>query len=95
MTKSELLNIIADNNPTVDKKIVERLVNEVFDRIKLALLEGDRVQILGFGTFGVKTASQRKGRNPRTGNPIVIPAHKRPHFIGGKSLKDLLNGGKS
>ena len=63
-------------------------INAVFGAIEGALAKGDSVQLIGFGTFGVKERSAREGRNPRTGEVVAIPASKAPYFKAGKALKD-------
>lgn len=92
MTKSELIRDVAaianDNNI----KATEKIVNAVFDTIKNGLIESGTVEVKNFGKFGVKDVKERKGRNPRTGEDIVIAAHKFPYFKSGKVLKDAVNG---
>ena len=69
----------------------ERIVNAVFDEIVTGLKRGDKVNISGFGTFVVSDRKARTGRNPKTGEPIDIPASKAAKFRAGKALKDMLN----
>ena len=69
----------------------ERVVGDLFNLIADALINGDKVQILGFGTFQVRARKSRKGRNPRTDEEILIPAHKLPAFTAGGSLKRAVN----
>ena len=90
MTRAELIVAVADA-AKVDRKTAERTVAATFDAIKNALIEGDKVQILGFGTFENRTRAARKGRNPRTGEEISIAASKLPSFKAGKSLKEACN----
>ena len=90
MTKAELVATVADKSG-LDRKNAEKAVVAVFDSIKKALIEGDKVQIIGFGTFENRTRSARKGRNPRTGEEIEIAASKLPSFKAGKGLKDAVN----
>ncbi len=70
------------------KKDAEKAVNAVFGAVEKALTEGEKVQLIGFGTFEVKTRAERSGRNPKTGETIKIAACKYPTFSAGKSLKD-------
>ncbi|MBR2852844.1 MAG: HU family DNA-binding protein [Clostridia bacterium] len=86
MNKAELINAVAAKGLT--KKDAEAAINAVFGAIEGALAKGDSVQLIGFGTFGVKERSAREGRNPRTGEVVAIPASKAPYFKAGKALKD-------
>lgn len=90
MTRAELILNVA-GKAGVDRKVVEKVVAATFDAIKLALIEGDKVQVLGFGTFENRTRAPRKGRNPRTGEEIEIKASKLPSFKAGKTLKEAVN----
>lgn len=90
MTKSELVANVAEKSG-LDRKQADKAVAAIFDTIKKALIEGDKVQVIGFGTFENRTRSARKGRNPRTGEEISIPASKLPSFKAGKGLKDAVN----
>lgn len=88
MNKSELISIVAEK-VGLTKKDTEKVVNSVFDGIGEALAQGDKVQIIGFGTFDVRSRKAREGRNPATGDTIKIPAVKVPVFKAGKALKDI------
>jgi len=90
MTKSELVANVAEKSG-LDRKQADKAVAAIFDTIKKALIEGDKVQVIGFGTFENRTRSARKGRNPRTGEEISIPESKLPSFKAGKGLKDAVN----
>ncbi len=87
MTKTELISAVAEK-AGISKKDADKAVNAMFDAVAEALAGGDKVQIVGFGSFEVKSRSQRVGRNPRTKEEIVIPASKLPVFKAGKSLKE-------
>ena len=76
----------------LSKKDAEAAVNAVFDSVKDALAEGDKVSLIGFGTFSVKERAARTGLNPQTKAKIEIPASKAPSFKAGKALKDAVNG---
>lgn len=91
MNKTDLVNVIAQETE-VKKKDVEAVVNATLDAIVAALKEGDKVQLIGFGTFEVKEVAEREGRNPATGETITIPASKKPAFSASKALKDTING---
>ena len=90
MSKSELIANVAER-AGLSKKDAERAVNATFECIEAALIEGDKVQMIGFGTFEVKERAARKGRNPQTGEEMDIPASKNPVFKAGKGLKDAVN----
>lgn len=90
MNKSELVASVAEV-AELTKKDAEKAVNAVFASVQKALVEDDKVQIIGFGTFEVRTRAARKGRNPQTGETIEIPASKNPVFKAGKALKEAAN----
>ncbi|MBO6790622.1 MAG: integration host factor subunit beta [Dinoroseobacter sp.] len=92
MIRSELIQIIADENPHLYQRDVERIVNTVFDEIVEAMARGDRVELRGFGAFSVKSRDARIGRNPRTGDAVAVEAKAVPFFKTGKLLRDRLNG---
>jgi len=89
MNKSELIAAIAEKSE-LTKKDAEKALNAVISSIEEALKKGDKVQLVGFGTFEVKQRAARKGRNPQTKEEIVIPASKVPVFKVGKALKDAV-----
>ena len=90
MTRAELIVSVADK-ARLDRKTAEKAVAATFDSIKQALVSGDKVQVLGFGTFENRTRAARKGRNPRTGEEIEIKPSSLPSFKAGKSLKEAVN----
>uniref|UniRef100_UPI00402810D3 HU family DNA-binding protein n=1 Tax=Megasphaera elsdenii TaxID=907 RepID=UPI00402810D3 len=90
MNKTELIAAVA-NEAEITKKDAEKAVKAVFSVISDSLTKGDKVQIIGFGTFEVRQRKAREGRNPRTNEPIQIEASKTPAFKAGKQLKDLVN----
>jgi integration host factor subunit beta len=92
MIRSELIQKIADENPHLTLRHVERIVNTVFEEIIDALAKGDRVELRGFGAFSVKSRDARLGRNPRTGEAVQVDNKKVPFFKTGKLLRDRLNG---
>ena len=92
MIRSELIQIIADQNPHLFQRDVERIVNTVFDEITNAMANGDRVELRGFGAFSVKKRDARVGRNPRTGETVSVSEKHVPFFKTGKLLRDRLNG---
>ena len=91
MTKSELILRIADMNPHLYQRDVERIVSTIFDEIATALARGDRVELRGFGAFSVKERAPRLGRNPRTGETVAVTEKRVPYFKTGKELRERLN----
>ena len=90
MNKAELIAAIAAKTGET-KKSAEASVNAIVDVITGSLVKGDKVQLVGFGSFEVRKRAARKGRNPQTKEEIKIPASKAPVFKAGKALKDLVN----
>ena len=90
MNKTQLVDAIVEKSG-LKKKEAEAAVNAMTDAIAAALKAGDKVQLVGFGTFEVKERATREGRNPRTGETITIAASKHPTFTAGKALKDSVN----
>lgn len=90
MNKTNLVDVVAAETG-VAKKSVEAVVSATLDAITAALKAGDKVQLIGFGTFEVKASAEREGRNPKTGETIKIAASKKPAFSASKVLKDEVN----
>ena len=93
MTRSQLILRLAEQNPHLFHRDVERIVATVFEEISEALSRGDRVELRGFGAFSVKRRSARIGRNPRTGETVHVAAKSLPYFKTGKQLRERLNAG--
>lgn len=91
MNKTELAAIIAEKTG-LTKKDAEAVLNAIMDSVKEALAKGDKVSLVGFGTFEVRERAAREGKNPRTGEKLTIAACKVPAFKPGKALKDKVNG---
>ena len=91
MNKTDLVNVVA-NATEMTKKDVDAVISATVTAIADALKAGDKVQLIGFGTFEVKEAAAREGRNPKTGETIQIAASKKPAFSASKALKDEVNG---
>jgi integration host factor subunit beta len=91
MTKSELIQKLAEQNPHLYHRDVERIVATIFDEITNALARGDRVELRGFGAFSVKQRDARQGRNPRTGEGVDVSEKVVPFFKTGKQLRERLN----
>jgi DNA-binding protein HU-beta len=90
MNKTELVAAVAAK-AEISKKDADKAVAAVIDAITDALVAGDKVQLVGFGTFEVRARGERTGRNPRTKETITIPASKQPAFKAGKALKDVVD----
>lgn len=91
MIRSELVQKIADENPHLYQRDVERIVGTIFDEIINAMASGDRVELRGFGAFSVKKRKARLGRNPRTGEAVEVAEKHVAFFKTGKLLRDRLN----
>ncbi len=91
MTKSGLIEKVADCTPHISKKDTEVVVNTIFDAMTDALRKGERIEIRGFGSFQVKVREAREGRNPKTGEMVNIPAKRTPFFKVGKELKEMVD----
>jgi integration host factor subunit beta len=91
MTKSELIARLAEANPHLFQRDVERIVSTIFEEITEALVRGDRVELRGFGAFSVKQRDARTGRNPRTGESVEVDSKTVPFFKTGKLLRERLN----
>ncbi|MBS7696979.1 MULTISPECIES: integration host factor subunit beta [unclassified Chelatococcus] len=92
MIKSELVLLIAEQNPHLYQRDVENIVNAILDEITRALARGDRVELRGFGAFSVKKRDARVGRNPRTGETVSVAEKMIPVFKTGKEMRQRLNG---
>lgn len=90
MTKSELIEAMSERT-SMHKKDCEDAFAAFQDVVKETLAKGEKIQIVGFGTFDVVSRAERMGRNPQTGKEMLIPASKSPKFKAGKALKDAIN----
>lgn len=91
MIRSELVAIVAEQNPHLTVRDVEAIVTTIFDEIADALAEGRRVELRGFGAFSTRAREARTGRNPRTGTAVEVDAKRVPYFKPGKELREKLN----
>ena len=91
MIKSELIGKLADENPHLTQRDIERVVGVILDRMTAALEKGGRVELRGFGAFSVRSRPARAGRNPRTGESVSVKAKHVPFFKSGKELRERLN----
>ena len=94
MTKSELVQRMASLHPDLHQSDLEKVVNTVFDEISGVLEDNGRVELRGFGAFSVRHRAERRGRNPRTGTAVSVPAKRVPFFKCGKELRERVNTGK-
>lgn len=91
MTRSELEQLIADNQPELSKETVVRCVDLILQEVSNALVEGRRVEIRGFGSFGLRRRVSRVGRNPRTGESVYVPERHVPYFRPGRALRERID----
>ena len=90
MNKTELIAAVAEK-AGLTKKDVEKTITATLETVKEVVAKGDKVQVVGFGTFEVSERAAREGRNPQSGEPMTIAASKAPKFKAGKALKDMIN----
>lgn len=91
MVKSELIARLAERNPHLYQRDIERIVTTIFDEVSAALSRGERVELRGFGAFSVKRRPARTARNPRTGASVHVTEKHIPFFKTGKELRESLN----
>ena len=94
MLRSELIAKLAEENPRLKLREVEKIVDVIFEKVCSAMENGERVELRGFGAFSVRKRDARTGRNPRTGKPVKVDAKQVPFFKAGKELRARLNGGE-
>ncbi len=95
MTKSQLIECIAEKAPHVHPRRIEAIVNAFFEQLTQALKAGERIELRGFGCFGVKSRPARIGRNPKTGAPVPLPRRLAVSFAAGKELRERINRARS
>ena len=93
MVKSELVKRLADQNPHLYQRDLEKIVNAMVETMVSALARGDRVELRGFGTFSIRSRRAREGRNPRSGTPVTVKKKNFPYFKCGKDMRERLNPG--
>ena len=91
MTKSELINLIKDQCPSLESTETEEAVQLFFDEIISGLTSGNRIELRGFGSFSIKNRAPRIARNPRTGEKVEVSSKLLPYFRAGKELNNLIN----
>jgi len=92
MTKRGIIEELLTRRQVLSRRESETIVNAMFDAMVTVLARGERIEIRGFGSFGVKERRAREGRNPRTGQPVAVQAKRIPFFRAGKELKVEVNG---
>ncbi|WP_373082894.1 integration host factor subunit beta [Zhongshania sp.] len=91
MTKSELIELIAEHQPQLSHKDIELAVKTMIEHMSQVLASGDRIEIRGFGSFSLHYREPRMGRNPKTGDTVELPGKYVPHFKPGKELRERVN----
>jgi DNA-binding protein HU-beta len=94
LTKADLIDSVAAEFDDLSKRRVSEIFEMILDEIKSALAAGDKVQLIPFGSFVVRDRKKREGRNPKTGEKLIIAARRVPAFTAGKSLRDAVGGSK-
>jgi integration host factor subunit beta len=92
MTKRGIIDELLSRHPAISHRDSETLVGLIFEAMTRELATGRRIELRGFGSFGVKLRRARQGRNPKTGAPVEVAARRTPFFRAGKELRDKLNG---
>jgi len=95
MTKSQLISLLSEKSPAFLEDDVAIAVQAILDSISRVLENGNRVEIRGFGSFGLNYRPTRKGRNPKSGEPVLVPPKFAPHFKAGKELKSRVDSPRS
>ena len=91
MTKSELIALLASRYPQLAARDTDIAVKTILDAMTQALVNGQRIEIRGFGSFSLSTRSSRVGRNPKSGEKVLVPAKQVPHFKAGKELRERVD----
>ncbi len=91
MTKSDLILKLTEKNNFLFQKDIQKIIDVFFEALSESLENGKRVELRGFGAFGIKVREARIARNPRTGEPVAVPAKKMPFFKMGKKMRERMN----
>ncbi len=91
MTKADLIEKLAEKAPQLSRRQAELVVNTIFDSIRDSLKRGEKTEIRGFGSFRLRHRHTKEGRNPKTGESVLVPEKRMPFFKAGKEIKELLN----
>ena len=94
MTRSDLVELLAERVPRLTQKDADAAARALLQAMSDALEQGQRIEIRGFGSFGVTRRNPRLGRNPRTGQSVAIPERRVPHFKPGKALRDAVDASR-
>ncbi len=94
MTKAHLIEVVQEKATTLSRRDAEKVVNCVFDSIRDALRQGEKMEIRGFGSFRLRIRRTKDGRNPKTGETVSVPEKRMPFFKAGKDMKEMLNPAK-
>ena len=94
MTRSDLVELLAERFPQLTQKDADAAARALLQAMSDALEQGQRIEIRGFGSFGVTRRNPRLGRNPRTGQSVAIPERRVPHFKPGKALRDAVDASR-
>jgi len=93
MTRSELVTALAERFPQLSPKDAEMAARAILDSMSETLIKGHRIEIRGFGSFSINRRAARQGRNPRSGEPVMVPEKRSPHFKVGKALREAVDTG--
>ena len=91
MTKRELAELVSQRNEGLSRRQTEAIIDSIFQEMTTALREGDKIEIRGFGSFKIKNRNPKRGRNPKTGEAVDIPAKRVPFFKVGRELRSLID----
>jgi len=94
VTKSQLVELMASKLSNLSKRDIELVVDTVFKSMTDTLSSGERIEIRGMGTFSVRTYEEREGRNPKTGEKVIVPSKNAVHFVPGRELKARIDNGR-
>lgn len=95
MTKSELIEVLAKQQPHLPQKDIEQAVKCIIEQMSQSLAKGERIEIRGFGSFSLHYRPPRMGRNPKTGNSVALASKHVPHFKPGKELREMVDESRS
>ena len=91
MNRSDLIQRLVEKHPNLQPTGVESAVKIMLDHLRETLVDGDRIEVRGFGSFSIRTHDSKQGRNPKTGESVFVPARRSVHFKPGKELRDRVN----
>jgi integration host factor subunit beta len=91
MNRSDFIQRIAEQHPDLPAASVEAAVKVLLEHLRESLVDGERIEVRGFGSFSIRTHDSKQGRNPKTGEPVFVPLRRSVHFKPGKELRDRVN----